>query len=138
MPSKKPHDKVRKALEAADLEQRIGGALLAGLDNADVSTIKSIIADSESVRLKLLRMCDEIAEEEDIRLALITHYIELKSKWMALNTQMNYQFFRNGACDPHVQGEGTAVSFLLNEIGDLLPAEDVAKVEEFLIAPTAA
>ena len=89
----------------------------------------------ETKKEQLLRSIQDINDEEDMNLALALWYIELKSHWLMLNTQMNYQLFQRGDIDLDVHYKGTMISHLLGAFEPLLNTDDQGKISEFLMNP---
>lgn len=83
----------------------------------------------------IARLLEAIDDPDDCAMTLAIQYVELKSRWIALNTRMNYSMFRTGGCDPADMCRGSAVSALLAHIEPLLDASDIDKITEFLAQP---
>ena len=84
---------------------------------------------------QLLTSIKDITDEDDVNLALALWYIELKSHWLMLNTQMNYQLFQKGDIDLDVHYKGTMISHLMGAFEPLIREEDQMKISEFLMTP---
>lgn len=95
------------------------------------SSVRWVVA----MRDELSRTLKEIDDDGDAAMALAIQYVELKSKWIALNTKMNYSMFRTGACEIGDMCRGSAVSQLLAHIEPLLDDKDIEKITEFLAQP---
>lgn len=79
----------------------------------------------------------EIDDDGEIATVLAIHYIELKSRWIALNTKINYQTFRTGQCETADALCASATSMLLQQIESLLDQSDIDKITAFLAQPVA-
>jgi len=79
----------------------------------------------------------DIDDEDEVRSTLAISYIETKSRWMALNTKINYAVFRHGACATEDAFRGFVTSQLLATIESLLDQEDIDKITSFLAEPVA-
>ena len=66
---------------------------------------------------------------------LAINYIELKSRWIALNTKINYQTFRTGQCETVDALCASATSLLLQQIESLIDHADIEKITAFLAQP---
>jgi hypothetical protein len=77
----------------------------------------------------------EIDDDGEIATVLAINYIELKSRWIALNTKINYQTFRTGQCETVDALCASATSLLLQQIESLIDHRDIEKITEFLAQP---
>jgi hypothetical protein len=69
-------------------------------EGADPAAIDRTIAWILQLREDLVSLIRTIDDDEQIAETLAINYIEIKTRWIALNTKINYQTFRQGACDP--------------------------------------
>lgn len=88
-----------------------------------------------ALRDDLVTLINEIGDLEEIRMTLAVNYIEIKSRWIALNTKMNYQNFRTGSCDPVTALRGCGMSQLVALIEGLLTQQEIDQITEFLAEP---
>lgn len=102
---------------------------------ADADTVSRTVAWVRHMREDLVALLRAVDDDEQVGVTLAVNYIELKSRWIALNTKVNYQTFRTGSCDPEVACRGTGCSMLLAELETLLTPDDVEKIAEFLAQP---
>lgn len=79
----------------------------------------------------------EIDDDGEIATVLAINYIELKSRWIALNTKINYQTFRTGQCETVDALCASATSLLLQQVESLLEQSDIDKITAFLAQPVA-
>lgn len=79
----------------------------------------------------------EIDDDGEIATVLAINYIELKSRWIALNTKINYQTFRTGQCETVDALCASATSLLLQQIESLIDTKDIEKITAFLAQPVA-
>jgi hypothetical protein len=77
----------------------------------------------------------EIDDDGEIATVLAINYIELKSRWIALNTKINYQTFRTGQCETVDALCASATSLLLQQIESLIDHSDIEKITAFLAQP---
>lgn len=75
------------------------------------------------------------ADESELRTQAAIAYIELKSRWIALNTKINYQMFKSGSCSPIDAFRGSAISILLATIEEQIDSSDIEQITEFLSEP---
>lgn len=97
--------------------------------------VDEIVRWTGEIRDGLVTLVRAIEDPEEIETTLAINYVELKSKWIALNTKINYTVFRSGACDPVDALRASGVSTLLVTIEDILEQEDIEKITEFLAQP---
>lgn len=89
----------------------------------------------ENLRRDIVTLVKQIEDDDDVRMAVAIQYVELKSRWIAFNTKMNYERFRKGDCDRLDMCKGACASTLLGHLEELLSTEDVDKITDFLAAP---
>ena len=93
------------------------------------------IAWLEGIIRDLVATLSTVNDPDDERITLVVQYVELKSRWIGLNTRMNYELFRVGESSLTDMFCGAAISALLEHIELLLDQEDLDKVAEFLAQP---
>jgi hypothetical protein len=116
------------------LESGIREALLSWPD-ADPQLVERTVAWVKTLRDELVTLCQEIDDSDQIDQNLAINYIELKTRWIAINTRINYQLFRTGGNDPESVFRATGVSLLLAHVESLLSPSDIAQITEFLAQP---
>lgn len=91
-----------------------------------------------SVRTNFLSHAEDVGDEDsdELRTSLALGYIEMKSRWQMLNTQINYQVFRKGEANITLTYKSTLLSILVDKIGSFITAQDLQKIQEFLLNPT--
>jgi hypothetical protein len=89
------------------------------------------------IRSRVIAHADDVEDEEELRISVALGYIELKSHWQMLNTQINYQVFRKGAADQYLLHKSSLLSVLVDKLSSLINPEDLQKIQEFLLNPTA-
>jgi hypothetical protein len=119
----------RPTLEASIRES------MAGYPGADGPMIDRTVDWVMHLRKDLVGLLASIGDDEQIVETLAINYIELKTRWIALNTKTNYQLFRTGSSEPEVALRGFACSALLADVEALLSADDITKITEFLSTP---
>lgn len=120
-------DTVRATLAACNVPESAKGDL--------ETRINTTVMWLDAVRSELIATIAEIDDEEDLATTIAVQYVELKSRWIAFNTKMNYERFRKGDCDRLDMCKGACASTLLGHIEELLSTEDVDKITDFLAAP---
>jgi hypothetical protein len=103
-----------------------------GVEQADV---ERVIRWVSALRDDLIALVKEVGDPEEITMTLAINYIELKSRWIALNTKMNYQNFRTGSCDTLTALRGSGISALLARLEELLTPQDIEQIADFLAQP---
>jgi hypothetical protein len=104
-----------------------------GTPIADI--IESTIAWVEALRADTTALLTGINSEEDTKMAIAIQYVELKSRWIAFNTKMNYEMFSGRTPDARDMCRAAAVSAFLAHIEPMLGESDVDKITEFLAQP---
>lgn len=126
-----------EVLEVID-SKRFDESMSQAIRAADGATDEQIARAEDwvqEIRQQLRDLIEEMGDSEDIDMALALAYIEFKSRWVALNTKMNYRLFHGNAQDPELMMQGTAISLLLATVEDALDAEDVDAITNFLAQP---
>lgn len=121
-------------LSSQRLESEIRNGL-ASWDNPDPAHIEEAIAWFRHVRDDMVAVLREVEDDDQAKETLAINYIEVKSRWIAINTKINYQNFRLGSCDPIDAFRGTAISMMLVELEQVLDPDDIEKITEFLAQP---
>ncbi len=113
-------------------------AIRAQLIESEIGTpeqVEETVAWIDRLRNELLQTASAVMDGEDLYMAVVANYIELKSRWIAINTQVNYQTVLQGAPDTVSMQRGWSVSRLLNELEPLIEMADIEKITEFLTSP---
>lgn len=97
--------------------------------------IESTLEWLEAVQSDLVALVAEIDGGEDTEMALAIQYVELKSRWIAFNTKMNYRLFKGDQPSATDLYRASAVSALLGHIEPLLRSDDINHITEFLGHP---
>lgn len=126
--------KVMTQLTDPALGQQIAEALRTW-PNADAGDIAKTVDWVMAVRSNFVSLLREVDDDGELVTTLAINYIELKSHWIALNTKINYQNFRRGACDSRVAFQATGISMLLGQLESMIEQSDLDKITEFLAAP---
>lgn len=101
----------------------------------DAGGIERTLAWISRIRDEIIQSVSAIDTDEDVELAVAAGYIELKSRWIAINTQINYQFIKQGAPDAESQQRGFALWSLLAALENLLNPVDIEQITAFLAEP---
>jgi hypothetical protein len=108
---------------------------LASWENPPADLIEKSIVYVNTLSGELISLCKEVDDEEQIEQTVAIFYIELKSRWIALNTRVNYQTFRTGTCEVESAFRASGVSMLLAEVESLINQDDISKITDFLAQP---
>ncbi|MEM1125586.1 MAG: hypothetical protein AAGI71_02965 [Bacteroidota bacterium] len=121
------------ALVNGDLDDR----WTSSLETWDTTPVEraQALALVAQLRDQFIEAARDIEDEDELPTTAALEYIQLKSRWYRLNTQMNYQLFKQGEASPDVQYQGTLVSQLLAEIEPFIDPQDVSRITQFLTDP---
>lgn len=108
---------------------------LATCDHATPERLDAAFDWLETIRRELIDVLDHVDDPADAAMAVAIQYVELKSRWIGLNTKMNYAMFRTGQCRVEDQLRAGAVTHLLTVLEPCIDPEDVNKIREFLAKP---
>jgi len=108
---------------------------LASWENPPAGLVEKTMVYVNTLSGELISLCKEVDDEEQIEQTVAIFYIELKSRWIALNTRVNYQTFRTGACDVESAFRASGVSMLLADVESLINQDDIGKITDFLAQP---
>lgn len=111
------------------------GEALASYPGASQQHVDDAVGWVGDIRDTFVGVLENIDDPDEVSTTLAIHYIELKSRWIALNTKINYAMFRTGSVNPEDALRGTAVSTLLMVIEDFIADNDIDKITEFLAEP---
>lgn len=126
---------IQKQFEKADLAKMIRTGA-ADYEGADDSTVDSIIEWANAEWNGMMSLLNEIEDDtDDINTTMALFYIECKSKWIALNSKMNYQMFRGNPPEPELVIRGFAMSQLIAIAEGIIPSDDIENITEFLAQP---
>jgi len=127
-------NKLQQSLKSAPYEKDLREALQTW-ENADPAIVDRYVKWGAQVRDEFLSLTEAIDNDEDIDMAAAIHYIELKSRWIAMNTKINYQRFRGQDCSQDDAFKASALSMLLAVVEGLIPQEDIENITSFLAEP---
>ncbi len=127
---------LRDALHSAEVEE-IWKNCLEAYQESTAQERLDLAEWIAAVRTNFLAHAEDIGDddEEELRTSLALGYIELKSKWQMLNTQINYQVFRRGEANITLTYKSTLLSILVDKIGSFITDQDLHKIQEFLLSP---
>ncbi len=129
--------RLREALESNAVEEMWKSSLDAYQEGTPQyrSDLAQWIMD---VRANFLSHLDDVGDDsEELLISVALGFIEMKSQWQMLNTQINYQVFRKGEANTYMTYKSSLLSVLVDAIGQFLTPEDLEKIQEFLLNPTA-
>lgn len=115
--------------------ERVAREALNSYQGANPADVEKLVRWTQSLRDDLIALIKEIDDEDEVAMTLAINYIELKSRWIAINTKINYQNFRTGSCDPVSALRGAAISQLLAKVESLLSQDDIDQITQFLAEP---
>lgn len=101
------------------------------LDELIDSTLLLIGQEREHLRAIIA----EVDDPTDVAMALAIQYVELKSRWIGLNTKINYETFRKGHAQTRDMLRAAATSNFLGHLENVLEPDDIDKITEFLAEP---
>ena len=125
--------RVIDALESFDFWQM--HEQLSAAPGAEAGIATDTVRWAERLRNEFLTTIRSIEDGDDVYISTVANYIELKSRWIAINNQINYEMIRNGSVDVSSQQRGFAVYALLAAIEPLIQENDVNSLTAFLAAP---
>jgi hypothetical protein len=123
-----------ESLLAPELGVSIHGALMTWPD-VQTADADRVTKWALALRDDLVNLIREIGDPDEVKMTLAINYIELKSRWIALNTKMNYQTFRTGSCDTITALRGAALSAVVGKVEELLTQNDIEEITQFLSEP---
>lgn len=121
-------------LNAFDLNELRGG--LEDWPDADPNDVEGTLAFITELRDEVTNLVTSVDDPDDIGYTMAIRYIELKTRWIALNTKINYEMFKNGACIATDAMRGASVSALLGHIESIIDQKDIDTITDFLAEPT--
>jgi len=127
------HLEVAEKINAFDL-----GPLRAGLSSWDGATpeqIERAMASVQCTTQRLIGLLNAVEDPEEISVLIAINYIELKTKWIAINTKINYSVFKTGACDTEDALSASSVSAIIGLLETLITATDIETITDFLSQP---
>lgn len=68
-------------------------------------------------------------------MVVAVRFIELKSHWILLNTQINYKLVSKGEVDMSLAYRASLISQLLEALEHLIEPEDIDRIIDFLSEP---
>lgn len=113
-------------------------ALRAGLSTWNGATpdqIDRAIASARYTTQRLIEAMNAVEDPDEISVLIAINFIELKTKWIALNTKINYSTFKTGKCKTEDALQASSISAMIGLIETLITATDVETITEFLSQP---
>jgi len=125
---------IERALLAPEL-RRNWEDTLAEWTEAAPGQAEAILDRMVSVRDEFLQAARDIDDPETLDMVAAIRYIEMKSHWIMLNTQVNYITVFKGETDLGIAYQASLVSQLLEALEKLIDEQDVHRIIEFLSEP---
>lgn len=76
-----------------------------------------------------------IQDPEDLRDNLAIVYIEVKSRWIMLNTKIQFQLYRFGKSEDELIYRASLTSFFIDTMESQLGTEEIDQINSFLSDP---
>jgi len=114
------------------------GPLRVGLSSwtgATPDQIERAMATVKTTTQRLIDMINAVEDPEEISVLIAINYIELKTKWIALNTKINYSVFKTGGCETEDALQASSVSAVIGLLETLITATDIETITDFLSQP---
>ncbi len=125
---------IEACLNAPELVQEWRDTLL-GWTETVPSERADVLNWAVTLRDQFLETAREIDDPETLDMVLIVRYIELKSHWILLNTQINYEMVRKGHNNQKAVYQASLVSQLLAALEPLIDEDHIERIIEFLTEP---
>lgn len=101
-------------------------------DAEDASELRAWIVE---VRADFLSLLHDVDDPHDLEVGVITWLINLKSQWILMNMQMQYQTQRTGMPDLRLMFKGSLLTSFLETVEGFLTYRDVERAHGFLARP---
>lgn len=101
---------------------------------ADVEAVKNRVMNLAKSHYEMMSKIDS---ESDLSRAVALLFIELKSFWINLNTQIQYSMFGMGSAPEKLVYMGSLTGILISFVERLLAQDTISKINEFLGSVTA-
>ena len=87
------------------------------------------------LRDQIVSQVKDVEYDERVGLMVALRYIEIRSNWNGLNTQLQFQMFRGAAPDMPLMVRMSLMSSIIAELEPFIRAEDKDQVDAFLDNP---
>ncbi|MEM7621592.1 MAG: hypothetical protein AAF235_00125 [Planctomycetota bacterium] len=125
-------------IQAFDMDA-LRASLSEAPDPEDGSSLDDVIQGAtawlDTLRADMKTLVRQIGEGEDVEMALAIQYVELKRRWIAFNTKMNYTMFKGTTPSVTDMCRAASVSAFLGHMETLLRPGDIEHITEFLAKP---
>ena len=125
---------IESVLTAPELEQNWRDTLAEWPDATPAQT-NEVLEWTMALRDQFLEAAREIDDEETLEMITAIRYIEMKSHWILLNTQINYSMVSKGEADMALMYRASLVTQLLEGLERLIDQEAVERIIDFLSEP---
>jgi len=93
------------------------------------------MASVQCTTQRLIEVLTAVEDPEEIAVLIAINYIELKTKWIALNTKINYSTFKTGVCETEDALDASSISAVIGLLETLITAPDIETITDFLSQP---
>ncbi len=101
-------------------------------DDSEINDREDLLDFIKNKRNQFLEMLNEVGEDGDWESLIAVEYIELKSLWINLNTQIQYQYFTKGKQIGATAYKASVTSMFLEVIEQFIPNATRDKINVFL------
>lgn len=123
---------IRKTIIDETFRQQIEDTIIALPEPEQQQALKKWIFDKAN---SFLERCEIVEEDEEMPTLLMWYYVQLKSEWSQLNTEVQYQPLRSEEPDMMLIFKASTLSLLLAQIEQILSYVDVERATDYLSDP---
>lgn len=123
---------VRSILQKNEFEKKLEEILV---DLGDASAQHELFEWVQHKTIDFIKRCEIVQDEQEIPMLLMWFYIQLKSEWSQINTEIQYGPLLTGEIDIELVYKSSILSTLLLEVESILLQWDVEHATNFLAQP---
>jgi hypothetical protein len=97
---------------------------------------ESLLLEVRNTWRDLLRVLTDVDDETERARTLVNAYIEERSRWLLINTQLQYQMFRDGRPDIRRSNRAMLISRFAEFLEQFMDAGEIEVINRFLASPT--
>jgi hypothetical protein len=86
-------------------------------------------------REETIEIIQDVSDPEDAETSLILRYLEMKSRWIIMNNQIQYQAVETGAPDEVLMTRGSLLSNFLERLENHLDDDQIESITGLLSEP---